>query len=167
MFSRVDDFLATWKQHSNGTQKYLDALTDDSLHQKSAAEERTVARAAWHIVTSLSEMAGRTGLKLSGPSESSPIPKTAKEIADGYRSLSDSLAEEVRKNWKDATLQVEDDMYGSNWKRGLTLRIIIDHEIHHRGQLSVLMRQAGLKIPGIFGPSLEEWTQHGLKPPEV
>ncbi|MEP0827236.1 MAG: DinB family protein [bacterium] len=167
MFTRIEDFLATWKQHSSGTQRYFDALTDSSLQQKSAAGERTIARAAWHIVTSLSEMAGRTGLKLSGPSESAPIPKTAKEITEGYRQLSHSLAEEVRKNWNDASLQVEDDMYGSNWKRGLTLRIIIDHEIHHRGQLSILMRQAGLKVPGIFGPSLEEWSQHGMKPPEI
>jgi hypothetical protein len=63
--------------------------------------------------------------------------------------------EEVTKNWKDETLQIVDEMYGEKWPRGLTLRILIDHEIHHRGQMTVLMRQAGLKVPGIMGPSRE------------
>jgi uncharacterized damage-inducible protein DinB len=26
-----------------------------------------------------------------------------------------------------------------------------------RGQLTVLMRQADLKVPGVYGPSKEEW----------
>jgi len=167
MFKSTAEFIAAWKQNSEGTQKYLDTLTDSSLHHKSASGERTVARAAWHIVTTVAEMTGRTGLKLNGPHHEAPIPETAKEIADGYRQLSSSLINQIKENWKDDTLQVEDDMYGSMWKRGLTLRILIDHEIHHRGQLSVLMRQASLKVPGIFGPSLEEWSQHGMKPPEV
>jgi len=39
------------------------------------------------------------------------------------------------------------------------------HELHHRGQLTVLMRQAGLVVPGIFGPAQEEWTRYGMEPP--
>jgi len=167
MFTSTAEFLAVWKHQSEGTQKYLDTLTDSSLRHQPASSERTLARDAWHIVTTVAEMTGRTGLKLDGPHHEAPIPKSAKEIADSYRQLSTSLAEQVKKNWKDETLLIEDDMYGSMWKRGLTLRILIDHEIHHRGQLSILMRQAGLKVPGIFGPSLEEWSQHGMKPPEI
>jgi uncharacterized damage-inducible protein DinB len=32
--------------------------------------------------------------------------------------------------------------------------------------MTVLMRQAGLKVPGIYGPSYEEWLQFGMKAPE-
>ncbi|MBE0644676.1 MAG: hypothetical protein IH600_11400 [Bacteroidetes bacterium] len=31
-------------------------------------------------------------------------------------------------------------------------------------QLTVLMRQAGLLVPGIYGPSREEWSTYGLPP---
>jgi len=36
------------------------------------------------------------------------------------------------------------------------LQTLVVHQIHHRGQMSVLMRQAGLVPPGIYGPTREE-----------
>ena len=35
-------------------------------------------------------------------------------------------------------------------------------EAHHRGQMTVLMRQAGLTVPGIYGPAQEEWAAMGM-----
>jgi uncharacterized damage-inducible protein DinB len=112
-------------------------------------------------------MAGQTGLKVKGPGEKDPVPDKAGEIANAYKAASDSLADQVGNNWKDETLEVEDNLYGETWKRGLTLRILIDHEIHHRGQMTVLMRQAGLQVPGIYGPAKEEWVKYNMKEPEI
>ena len=64
-----------------------------------------------------------------------------------------------------ATLEELDDMYGQQWPRGLTLAILLNHEIHHRAQMTVLMRQAGLVVPGVFGPSKEEWGEYGMNAP--
>ena len=58
-------------------------------------------------------------------------------------------------------------MYGETWINGDTLSALVDHQIHHRGQITVLMRQAGLKVPGIYGPSREDWNKIGMKPPLV
>jgi uncharacterized damage-inducible protein DinB len=33
---------------------------------------------------------------------------------------------------------------------------LVRHLIHHRGQMSVLMREAGLIVPGVYGLSREE-----------
>jgi uncharacterized damage-inducible protein DinB len=33
---------------------------------------------------------------------------------------------------------------------------VMSHLIHHRGQLSVYLRQTGSKVPGIYGPSADE-----------
>ncbi|MCK7478774.1 MAG: DinB family protein [Candidatus Moduliflexus flocculans] len=33
---------------------------------------------------------------------------------------------------------------------------VMNHLIHHRGQLSVYLRQTGAKVPGIYGPSADE-----------
>jgi len=75
--------------------------------------------------------------------------------------------EAVKKEWSDATLLVEDDMYGERWPRGMTLQALISHQIHHRGQMTVLMRQAGLSVPGVYGPAREEWAAYGMEPPAV
>ena len=62
----------------------------------------------------------------------------------------------------DENLDEEVNMYGEMWKNGSTLTILVTHQIHHRGQLTVLMRQAGLKVPGFYGPAREEWTAYGM-----
>jgi uncharacterized damage-inducible protein DinB len=167
MFNTIDGFRATWSHMSGNTKKIMENLTDDSLKQRVAGDHRNLGRVAWHIIQSIPEMAGQTGLKVRGPGEKEPVPETAAEIAGAYMAASDSLADQVSNNWKDKTLEVEDDLYGETWKRGLTLRILIDHEIHHRGQMTVLMRQAGLPVPGIYGPSKEEWARFNMKEPEI
>ena len=45
-------------------------------------------------------------------------------------------------HWTDDTLRTKDDMYGEQWARGYTLTSLILHQVHHRGQMTVLMRQA-------------------------
>ncbi len=74
----------------------------------------------------------------------------------------DSLAHEIRTTWEDAELEVEDDMYGEQWPRGKSLAALLNHQTHHRGQMTVLMRQAGLQVPGVYGPSREEWAVYGM-----
>jgi uncharacterized damage-inducible protein DinB len=53
-------------------------------------------------------------------------------------------------------------MYGEKWTRAMALRALIQHEVHHRGQMTVLMRQAGLTVPGVYGPAREEWAAYGM-----
>jgi hypothetical protein len=33
--------------------------------------------------------------------------------------------------------------------------------------MTVLMRQAGLKVPGVYGPAREEWAGMGMQAPEI
>ena len=40
---------------------------------------------------------------------------------------------------------------------GAVLRtIMLNHWYHHRGQLSVYLRQVGVPVPSIYGPSADE-----------
>jgi len=167
MFMTIESFAKSWGIHSQGTIKLLSALSDESLSQTVGEGHRDLARMAWHIITTIPEMAKQTGLEIAGVRENEPVPDNLQAIIEGYRSVSESLLNEVRSKWNDDTLFQEDNLYGETWPRGLTLRILVDHEIHHRGQMTVLMRQAGLKVPGIFGPSKEEWSNYGAEPPQV
>jgi len=167
MLSTIAEFEQTWAHEGEGTHKMLAALTDASLRQAITPKDRDLGRLAWHIVLTIPEMMGRTGLKVEGPSEDAPVPASAAAIAADYEQASRSLLAQIRKNWTDETLQVEDDMYGEKWKRGATLLVLILHQAHHRAQMTVLMRQAGLKVPGVYGPAREEWAGMGMEAPKV
>ncbi len=167
MYHTLDEFAATWGYEADATQKCLDRLTDASLGQAVDADDRTIARMAWHITQTIPEMMGKTGLQVTGPGEHEAPPGHAAQIAAAYRTAADALLKEIRAKWTDATLAVKDEMYGQQWARGQTLQVLIAHQIHHRGQLTVLMRQAGLAVPGIYGPAREEWAAMGMAPPAI
>jgi uncharacterized damage-inducible protein DinB len=167
MFRSVSDFEFVWSAEIERTQKILKHLNNRSLAQGVNAEGRTLGRLAWHITTTIPEMMERTGLKIPGVDQHAPVPPTAKEIFAAYNEAAIGLLDQVRKHWTDAALEVEDDMYGERWKRSATLQALVFHQIHHRGQMTVLMRQAGLDVPGLFGPARQEWAQMGMQPPEV
>ncbi len=167
MFTSLSAFLQTWNKESELTERILYSLTDDSLTQSVTPQDRTVGRLAWHIVTTIPEMMSKTGLVLETIGEDAPVPNTAKELADCYRETSKAMVTAIQNQWNDQTLLEERDMYGESWTIGVTLNVLIYHQIHHRGQMTILMRQAGLRVPGIYGPSREEWSEYGVEPPRV
>jgi uncharacterized damage-inducible protein DinB len=161
MFNTVNDFLAYWKYESEATLKVIKNLTDESLNQKVTQDGRTLGFITWHITTSISEMLSKTGLPVKDISES-PVPKNVRTIYDEYEQSSSAVSDLISKQWNDGMLQDEVNMYGQNWKRAKVLGSLVTHQAHHRGQMTVLMRQAGLKVPGVYGPSKEEWAQFGM-----
>ena len=166
MYYKISDFIEDWKYESGSTIKVLSNMSDESLTVKFNNEIRTLGRLAWHIVTTVEEMAHRTGLTFETVDENAPVPSTAKEIVDEYKRDSGNLMKEIKEKWKDETLLQEDDMYGEKWARGKTLGVLVTHQIHHRAQLTVVMRLAGLKVPGVYGPAKEEWAGYGIEPQE-
>ena len=167
MFRKIEDFESVWSKEMAFTQSVMDALTDNSLTQAINEDHRTLGRMAWHIIATIPEMATQVGLEFGGPDPSAPVPATAAEIKQAYTTVSQGLLKAVKDGWNDSTLEQEDDLYGEKWKRGQTLHIMILHEIHHRGQMTVLMRQAGVVVPSIYGPAKEGWAQYGAQPPEI
>lgn len=165
MYRKIDDFLKAYETVTEGTSRLFGALDDDALKQPVVEGYRNIGQIAWHIVVTVPEMMSKTGLEVSSVNEQAPPPKTAVEIQKAYGKVASELAEAVKTGWKDETLTHEDEMYGQKWARGLTLRALIDHEIHHRGQITVLLRQAGRKVPGLMGPAKEEWGQYGMEAP--
>jgi uncharacterized damage-inducible protein DinB len=167
MFRRLADFQKSWSYESDATLKVLKALTDASLSQAVTPQGRTLGRLAWHITGSIPEMMNRTGLRVSGLVEGAPVPTSAAAIASAYEETSRSLVDELAARWTDASLDEKDEMYGETWKRGFTLAALLHHQVHHRGQMTVLMRQAGLKPPGIYGPAREDWSTMGVEAPTI
>lgn len=166
MYRSLDDFAAAWTQETASTLKVFRSLTDASLAQPVVAGGRTLGFLAWHITCTLAEMGGHAKLNVEGPTEKTQpaVPAHAADIAAQYERSAASLLAVVRATWSDAQLPETIPMYGEEWARGLVLTILLNHQWHHRGQMTVLMRQAGVPVPGVCGPSREEWAAMGMPP---
>lgn len=167
MFQSIKEFMNHWEQESSSTQKVLDALTDESLKQEVSTEGRNLGRIAWHVVTSLYEFVSQTGLQFEGAKSVQDVPTSAKEIANQYRKTNEAMVSAIKKQWTDESLKEVHNLFGHESPNSLTLLTLILHQTHHRGQMTVLMRQAGVKVPGVYGPSQEEWSAIGMEPPKL
>jgi uncharacterized damage-inducible protein DinB len=167
MFKTIEEFLIHWGHESGSTQKILNALTDESLAQEVSPEDRTLGRIAWHIVQTLHEMMSQTGLEFDGTPGDAAVPEKAAEIADAYHSTNEAMISAMKTQWTDEALGEMKDMYGEQWSVGTVLGILTAHQTHHRGQMTVLMRQAGLRVPGVYGPAREEWAAFGGQAPVI
>ncbi len=165
MFRKMDDFHKSYETLTEGTLKIFRAIDADAMCQNVAAGHRTLRGMAWHIVITVPEMMNQVGLGLSSIDEKTLPPGAPAELTSGYEKVTGELVAALRAKWDDDDLTRTDKLYGEVWERGKTLKILMDHEIHHRGQMTVLMRQAGLAVPGIYGPSKEEWAQFGMELP--
>jgi uncharacterized damage-inducible protein DinB len=162
MFRTVKDFAKEWEEELQHTLKLLRPLTDPALTAKVAPEHRSLGRLAWHLVQSQVDLMDKSGLaKIEGPDWEAPIPEHASEILGTYERVARAILT-ASSGWTDASLLDERDLYGETWAHGYTLEILIRHEAHHRGQMTVLMRQAGLPVAGPYGPSKDEWAAYGM-----
>lgn len=162
MYHTLNDFINDWNYESKCTLKVFNALQDDMLNTKVHEKVRTAGVLAWHITQSIKEMMERTGLKVEIEDHDQYPDWTVAALLENYQKASASLVSQLGANWNDATMEQVDNMYGENWKRGVTLSVLVNHQIHHRGQLEVVMRMCGLLVPGIYGPANEEWASMGM-----
>lgn len=165
MYHSIAEFVADWQHETAATARVFAVLTDESLAQPVTAEGRTLGRLAWHIVQTLTEMPHTAGLLEADELHHQPVPGEAASIREAYQRLAQQVPGTVTARWTDAQLEEEVPMYGQTWQKRTVLSVLIRHEIHHRGQLTVLMRQAGLRLPGVYGPVREDWAQWGLPAP--
>jgi uncharacterized damage-inducible protein DinB len=165
MFREIEDFRSAWKHETEMTGKVLANLTDASLGQKVTPDGRSLGFIGWHLLQTYQEMLALVGLAVDAPHPDAECPTSASDIAAAHTKAAKSVIDEISASWTDETLLQTDQMYGETWSRGLTLFLLITHEAHHRGQMTVLMRQAELTVPGVYGPAKEEWAALGAPTP--
>jgi len=96
MFQTVEHFLQSWTFEATATQKLLQQLTDESLHQAITAEHWTLGRIAWHTVTAIRIISANTHLTFEAPAEDFPVPTSAQLIADSYYQSSNAFMEALK-----------------------------------------------------------------------
>ena len=162
MYSKIEDFIEDWKSEESATLKIFACIPDNNKSERVGQNIRSLGRLAWHITQTLTEMPFRAGIIKDDTLENLPIPERFDEIIRVYKKHSAELINQIGEKWTDAGLMEKIDMYGQQWERRKILSVLIFHQTHHRAQMTVLMRLQNLSVPGIYGPSKEEWSTFGM-----
>ena len=80
--------------------------------------------------------------------------------------MNTAFVEALQSEWTDKDLTTINDFFGRPMPNSIFLMTLINHQNHHRGQMTVLMRQAGLTVPGVYIPK-EEWATAGMEAPKM
>ncbi len=155
MYRQVNDFLQEWKQEAAQTEAVLEAVTDEKLGQAIEEGHSTLGWLGWHLTTTPAFFAGEVGLKLDVELADTQ-PSSAEVILASYRKISEAVAQAVENQLDDNSIVERVDSFGTKMPKGTILRLLISHQTHHRGQMTVLLRQAGLTVPGVYGPTKEQ-----------
>ena len=156
MYGTINEFVEDWTRESAISLKTLRALTDGSLPQKSDPEGNTLGKIAWHMVVMIGLTGAAAGLEVVAPARGTEAPASAAGIADAYETAARSLGEQATARLKDNQLGSDISYFGRTMRMAQVLQSLMRHQIHHRGQMTILMRQAGVVVPGVYGPSREE-----------
>jgi uncharacterized damage-inducible protein DinB len=156
MYRTIREFVDDWTRESGISLKVERALTDASLSQKSDPEGNALGKIAWHMVGMIGMTGSALGLGVVAPPRGTEAPSSATSIADAYEAAARTMGEEASARMKDEQLAAEINLFGRTMPRASALQVLIRHQIHHRAQMTILMRMAGLVVPGIYGPSREE-----------
>lgn len=158
MYRTVQDFLGDWTSASAGTIRVLESLTDDKLNQVIVEGHNSLGWLGWHLATCPMFFGGQVGLTLTPVGNPKEVPAQAAVIVEAYKNIAANIASEVEKLTDEQMVESVQTFAGLT-PRGAMLRSLIDHQTHHRGQMTVLLRQAGLPVPGVIGPTREEQVQ--------
>lgn len=170
MFRRIDDFVTIWTEELKKTRDVLARVPASSLRTP-GLPHRDLGRLGWHLLETCVELPSHLGLTVPGPKIANgfiaeAIPEDPAAIDAAYAVSATALAELV-KGWNDAELEVGVEMYGESWTKGYALFALVVHQAHHRGQMALLLRQAGVQPTDVYGPTQEGWAKYGLEAPAV
>lgn len=155
MYCTAKGLADDYQQESENTLKLFKALSDDSLGKKIYDGGWTISQLAWHIIMAGCDMVSSVGLSVYLANENEE-DITVQKIIDEYTKVSDTILNAFHTELKDEHLTDELEIWGMPWTKATILTAFMKHEIHHRAQLQMLMRSAGMPVPGMYGPSREE-----------
>ena len=163
----IDGMLMELEQEARTTRRVLERVPGDQLGWKPHKKARTLGELALHVASTPGVVATiASQSEIQDPEFKDATPKSAAELIPA---LDESVATARRllASMDDATLNGTWRMKRNGHEilampRVAVLRsIMLNHWYHHRGQLSVYLRELGVPIPSIYGPSADEnpWTK--------
>jgi uncharacterized damage-inducible protein DinB len=162
-------FLQEFDREAGTTRRVLERVPTDKLSWKPHPKSMSLGELALHVAASPAVICGWcTEDETTFTGEKVPEPTSSAEILAAHDQGVSSVRESLTK--------VGDEGLKAMWtakaggatlmqmpKSALVRAIVLNHWIHHRGQLSVYLRLLDVPVPSIYGPSADE-NPFGARP---
>ena len=157
-------FLGELENEAKVTRTVLERVPADKFDYKPHDKSMTFGRLASHIA----EMFGWTEATLKQDTldfstmDYKPFEPSSTEellaflddrLASARQTIADTSDEQFMTNW---TMRNGDQVYFTLPKVAVMRSFVMNHIIHHRGQLSVYLRLNDIPVPSMYGPSADE-----------
>ncbi len=158
----IDGLLQELEDEAATTRRVLERVPNAKLTWKPHHKARTLGELALHVAMTPGAVAEFVkDSPVQAPDFVDPSPRSAAELVP---TLNESIATAKRllEKMDDATLHETWRMMRGDKEvlaipRIAVLRsIMLNHWYHHRGQLSVYLRELDVPVPSIYGPSADE-----------
>ncbi len=158
----IDGLLQELEQEAQTTRRVLERVPQAHLGWKPHEKSMSLGQLALHIAT----VPGNVAQMIAQPSMQTPafVQSAATQASELLPALDNSL-----KKARAALADMDDTAMLATWRvmdgdreilampRIAALRaIMLNHWYHHRGQMSVYLRQLNVPVPSIYGPSADE-----------
>jgi uncharacterized damage-inducible protein DinB len=154
--------LQELEQETKTTRRVLERVPEDHLGWKPHEKSMSLGQLALHVanipggIAQLSQTSPFQIPEFVQPSATSAaelVPTLEKSYATAREILGKLTDEKLGEMWR----LVDGDREVMAIPVGAVLRtLMLNHWYHHRGQLSVYLRQVGVMVPSIYGPSADE-----------
>jgi uncharacterized damage-inducible protein DinB len=159
--------LPEFDQEMQSTRRVLELIPDDKWNWKPHDKSGTLGWYAWHIAS----LPGWTTMTINTEQfDYAPIDKPAfeppkvenrkdalkifdKESSEARAALSSISDAEMMRDW---TLLAGGQTIFAMPRAAVLRGMVMNHLIHHRGQLTVYYRMLDIPVPGLYGPSADE-----------
>lgn len=159
-----EDILQELDREAVTTRRVLERVPEEKLDWRPHEKSLSLGQLAMHIATipgALAQVSAMETFNVKGRDFPRPSASSTDELLGA---LDQSLAEA-----HEIVGSMDDDALAAPWKmvdgdqllltipRASFIRsIMLNHWYHHRGQLTVYLRQTGALVPGVYGPSADE-----------
>ena len=159
----IDGMLQELEQEAQTTRRVLERVPENKLTWQPHQKARTLGELALHVALvpgAIAELAA-TQSQAQAPEFTYPSPESASElipaleqsIAKAKKMLGGMDDETLNATWR--LMRGERELFAIP-RVALLRSIMLNHWYHHRGQLTVYLRELDIPIPSIYGPSADE-----------
>ncbi|HKB12574.1 MAG TPA: DinB family protein [Vicinamibacterales bacterium] len=161
--SMTQALLQEFDREAQTTRRVLERVPTDKLTWKPHPKSMSLGTLALHVASSPGVITGWcTESETNFTGQGGPPPPTS---TDEILAAHDESVKKV----KETIPQIGDEGMQEMWsakagdqtlmsmpKAALTRALVMNHWVHHRGQLSVYLRLLDVPVPSIYGPSADE-----------
>ncbi len=156
--------LAELEREAASTRKLLALVPADQLGWKPHEKSFTIGRLASHVAELphwVNRALNSDEFDMLANKYAAPVYETNEELAELFESklaaAKESLASATNEEMEEMWVFRRGDFVISKDTKYNTIRSwMFNHQIHHRGQLTVYLRLLDIPIPGMYGPSADD-----------